>query len=117
MRLLAPGSSTYLAPGMCSARYRPCSGATGLSARAITSVGTPIAGSTARTSVASIILIIASAVPGLTECRSYRPHDPLRAASSTRPGANSRIIAPWPHSSDPIASRRWAVESGAVPKG
>jgi len=71
--------------------------------RWITSVGTWIAGSTARTSISRIILVIRRNAPGLIAIRSNRPNSWRACAESARLCRYHSMLAPCP--------QRWAAIS------
>ena len=92
-----PGSSTNVAPGIRSPRYRPPSiGASGSPVRWRTSVRTCTAGETSRTSICEFIRIRSRAAPGLAAARARSPHHWAIASSAF--GHIWRMSASQPHS-------------------
>ena len=112
-----PGNSTYFAPLMCRARYRPCSTLTERSpVRCKTNVGTPIVGSTCRTSMTEPKCEMTWAAPGLALARSNRPTNFRSSSSPARLGLYKSTDLPCPQFSS-IHFKLAAICSSVWPQG
>jgi hypothetical protein len=103
---------------MCEARYRPWQGGVMRSSRRwITSVGTWIAGSTARTSMSRIIRIIRRNALGLIAIRSNRPNSSRARSEPARLGMYHSMLAPCPQRFAAISPNPANISSVPCPHG
>src|SRR5262249_32339567 len=90
-------TSTYLAPGICSARQRPCTtGTAPFVAECTTSVGTATSQSRSRTSTEPCTSNALTIAVGVALMRSYRAHCSRKCSSAAKLGATNSSDAPVP---------------------